>query len=99
MVHILSFTGGQDHQTCQSDAHSQVRLFKLATDTLLPVKTSMLDFILKKKIRVFKLVRHFAGLQSLLHTLQQAYQVHHEWYRLNMAIGNCKWFFFEHFKI
>ena len=25
--------------------------------------------------RVFKLVRHFAGLQSLLHTLQQAYQV------------------------
>ena len=25
--------------------------------------------------RLFKLVRHFAGLQSLLHTLKQAYQV------------------------
>ena len=27
-------------------------------------------------LRIFKLVRHFAGLQSLIHTLQQAYQVH-----------------------
>lgn len=25
-------------------------------------------------LRIFKLVRHFAGLQSLIHTLQQAYQ-------------------------
>ena len=31
---------------------------------------------LHSTLRVFKLVRHFAGLQSLLHTLQQAYQVH-----------------------
>ena len=27
-------------------------------------------------LRIFKLVRHFAGLQSLFYTLQQAYQVH-----------------------
>ena len=26
-------------------------------------------------LRIFKLVRHFAGLQSLLSTLQQAYKV------------------------
>ena len=26
-------------------------------------------------LRIFKLVRHFAGLQSLFYTLQQAYQV------------------------
>ena len=26
-------------------------------------------------LRIYKLVRHFAGLQSLLHTLQQAYKV------------------------
>ena len=27
-------------------------------------------------LRIFKLVRHFAGLQSLFYTLQQAYQVY-----------------------
>ena len=28
-------------------------------------------------LRIFKLVRHFAGLQSLIFTLQQAYQASH----------------------